>query len=1064
MKHRTKALLALALTVAMVCAMVTPAFAWVSSYSRLRSPNGVYWFDTQQMRRSWLHSTTDDASTTIYSQDMTVWYTLAGMSYYLNIAVMPGDDWISISLPEDYISPDGGKMWLAYPLVGQWLDWLNLWPDPTDPNMPSLYKDPDSYVMRTAQTGDAVLTDIDQFNMYNEMTPSTTVQFYAQTEFRNVMMSVFGETGYSTHYKADLTTEDWYACDPNSNYFGNDGTITPPLLYPTVSCNPYYLNAGPLHFYSPEYDGDTFVVNDMPSAPDQYQKRFIRLWALEDGAISVDLHCSGPSWAYCAVDLNALPYDSLQKIEANNSVILPGPLSQPYGTIVLNDFGRNYQPLVVQSGTTIVIDENQNGIIDTQDNFGDPTILDPNPVQPMQTVRLTLNVQANQYYTLPVYVWGEGQVADAYNTENMNATLSMIVRRASAETEREIYPIIYKYVEDGVAITYVYPDYAWNASYYTCDPAISGLSFDSQTLTLPETIGGSAVTEITDGALRDFFFIEHCRKCILPNTVKRLGEAVFGYYLERVHIPCEAQVTRSTFLGLPDRMLQICCDVPNSLAQQALTINGSTGNFQFLVCTEHGVSHTEHFYGEWTEATEATCTSAGEKTRTCTMCGDTQTETIPALGHDFTNYVSNNDAGCTTDGTMTGSCERCGVTDTITEEGSALGHSFSICTCIDANEHERRCDRCDAQETQPHYYDAAVVPATCTNGGYTIYVCSYCGYSYTGNETPVLGHSFLNYVSDNNATCTADGTMTAMCERCDATDTIPEEGSALGHSFTNYNIDDGTATCTEDGTKTAKCDRCDETDTIPDEGSALGHDMGEWVVTREPTTTQEGEETRACSRCDYTESRPIDRLPVTGIFRVEAGRAKPGKRVQVTVSTQDNPGIVATMLHLSYDPQVLTLTAVNNGEVFADTYFTPGGDLAEIPFSMHWTDSVGENHTLDGTLVTFTFLVADDAQPGETTVTVTYDANSTFDRSMHDVPFVVENDGVEVCERMAGDSDGDGELSLKDVVALSRFLAGGWDVEIDPENADVDGDGELTLRDIVLMERYLAGGWGVVLV
>ena len=52
------------------------------------------------------------------------------------------------------------------------------------------------------------------------------------------------------------------------------------------------------------------------------------------------------------------------------------------------------------------------------------------------------------------------------------------------------------------------------------------------------------------------------------------------------------------------------------------------------------------------------------------------------------------------------------------------------------------------------------------------------------------------------------------------TDTKPDVGSALGHSFTNY-ISDGNATYEQDGTKTAKCDRCDATDTIPDPGSRL---------------------------------------------------------------------------------------------------------------------------------------------------------------------------------------------------------------------------------------------------
>ena len=44
--------------------------------------------------------------------------------------------------------------------------------------------------------------------------------------------------------------------------------------------------------------------------------------------------------------------------------------------------------------------------------------------------------------------------------------------------------------------------------------------------------------------------------------------------------------------------------------------------------------HT-HNWGAW-EETAATCTEAGSKTRSC-ECGETQTEAIPALGHDFSD-------------------------------------------------------------------------------------------------------------------------------------------------------------------------------------------------------------------------------------------------------------------------------------------------------------------------------------------------------------------------------------------------------------------------------------------
>ena len=45
-------------------------------------------------------------------------------------------------------------------------------------------------------------------------------------------------------------------------------------------------------------------------------------------------------------------------------------------------------------------------------------------------------------------------------------------------------------------------------------------------------------------------------------------------------------------------------------------------------------------------------------------------------------------------------------------------------------------------------------------------------------------HAFANYVSDGNATCTTDGTKTAKCELCDATDTVTDEGTK-GHQYVN---------------------------------------------------------------------------------------------------------------------------------------------------------------------------------------------------------------------------------------------------------------------------------------
>jgi hypothetical protein len=86
----------------------------------------------------------------------------------------------------------------------------------------------------------------------------------------------------------------------------------------------------------------------------------------------------------------------------------------------------------------------------------------------------------------------------------------------------------------------------------------------------------------------------------------------------------------------------------------------------------------------------------------------------------------------------------------------------------------------DAQFEMAHCYENVVVTLpTCTEGGYTTHTCIYCDDSYVDAHTELLGHSFTNYVSDNNATDTADGTKTAKCDRCDVTHTVIDEGSML---------------------------------------------------------------------------------------------------------------------------------------------------------------------------------------------------------------------------------------------------------------------------------------------
>ena len=80
--------------------------------------------------------------------------------------------------------------------------------------------------------------------------------------------------------------------------------------------------------------------------------------------------------------------------------------------------------------------------------------------------------------------------------------------------------------------------------------------------------------------------------------------------------------------------------------------------------------------------TKATCTEDGVVTYAC-ACGESYTEKIDALGHNFGSFVT--EATCTEAGVITYACA-CG--ESYTEKIDALGHSFSDGACSVCGEAE----------------------------------------------------------------------------------------------------------------------------------------------------------------------------------------------------------------------------------------------------------------------------------------------------------------------------------------------------------------------------------------
>ena len=115
-----------------------------------------------------------------------------------------------------------------------------------------------------------------------------------------------------------------------------------------------------------------------------------------------------------------------------------------------------------------------------------------------------------------------------------------------------------------------------------------------------------------------------------------------------------------------------------------------------------------------------------------------------------------------------------------------------------------------------HEYTKAVKAPTCTEQGYTTYVCSVCGNSYSDNFISAIGHDYKAVLKQ--ASCTQAGYTTYTCSEC-GDSYIGNEVEALGHNYIAvYSIAE---TCTKDGYVDYQCSRCD--DGYRDVYPAMGH-------------------------------------------------------------------------------------------------------------------------------------------------------------------------------------------------------------------------------------------------
>ena len=169
-----------------------------------------------------------------------------------------------------------------------------------------------------------------------------------------------------------------------------------------------------------------------------------------------------------------------------------------------------------------------------------------------------------------------------------------------------------------------------------------------------------------------------------------------------------------------------------------------------------------------------------------------------------------------------------------------------------------------------------VTKPTCTENGYTTYVCEDCEKSVVGNIVDATGHTAAEAVTENRVepTCTAEGSYETVVycktEGCKAElsrekVTIPATGHTAAEAVTENRVE---PICTTDGSydSVVYCSVCNEElsrekVTIP----ATGHDLVQHEG-KDATHLESGwHPYETCTKCDYTSYEEIPVIPyITG--------------------------------------------------------------------------------------------------------------------------------------------------------------------------------------------------------
>lgn len=223
--------------------------------------------------------------------------------------------------------------------------------------------------------------------------------------------------------------------------------------------------------------------------------------------------------------------------------------------------------------------------------------------------------------------------------------------------------------------------------------------------------------------------------------------------------------------------------------------------------------------------TAPTCTTEGSVKNTCSVCGDTITQTVPKTAHSYTL--------------------------TRTEDATCQHSSYKVMTCACGDTYNEYI----GNATTNHSWTWTIVNATPEKPGTATGKCSVCSATVTAEVPAESGHNYTNVTVTKEPTCKEPGTAGISCADDDDAYidvTLPIDATAHRAFTTKYTP----ATCTTDGLVKTVCADCGATIGEEKTIDKTGHYYTS--TTTEPTCTQAGVRTYTCQKCSasYTEAIP----------------------------------------------------------------------------------------------------------------------------------------------------------------------------------------------------------------